>query len=313
MGILLAILLASLVFSGSAVAETIRFASGYPSTSYVDGRPYISGNIINNFGTSWGLVGIPVSLSNRIRLDSFAGVGGYVGNCTPVNCGSPFLKIFSTQEEFRTNNLNGDIYDGAMSISFQEEFGLESRVGTDNYFIEMASSEKVVLLPGDYIVVVGLELSGDNWGWVFSTLDLGTDFFVDSHGPELFELDSISDTGTVAVDIFGTPIPDGDYDFDGDVDGADYLKWQSSFGSTTELDADGNGNNIVDAADYTIWRDNYGSPASVAAATSQVPEPSGVALSVLCFLTALGMYRKRVGQLIKEDPLEVQSGVSSFF
>jgi len=51
----------------------------------------------------------------------------------------------------------------------------------------------------------------------------------------------------------------GDYDFDGDVDGADYLKWQRSFGSTTDLDADGNGNNIVDAADYTIWRDNYGS------------------------------------------------------
>ena len=53
-------------------------------------------------------------------------------------------------------------------------------------------------------------------------------------------------------------LPAGDYDYDGDVDGADFLAWQRSFGSSFDLQADGNQNGIVDAADFTIWRDNYG-------------------------------------------------------
>jgi hypothetical protein len=40
------------------------------------------------------------------------------------------------------------------------------------------------------------------------------------------------------------------------VDQGDLVVWQNTYGSTTELAADGNCNGIVDAADFTIWRDN---------------------------------------------------------
>ena len=55
----------------------------------------------------------------------------------------------------------------------------------------------------------------------------------------------------------------GDFDADGDTDGADFLAWQRDFGSS------------LDANDLTDWQQNYGQPAALAAATSlpQVTQP----------------------------------------
>jgi len=63
------------------------------------------------------------------------------------------------------------------------------------------------------------------------------------------------------------PDVDGDFDDDGDVDGADFLKWQRDDGT---------------AADLTIWASNYGTIASAASETAQnIPEPTSVALMLL--------------------------------
>jgi hypothetical protein len=50
----------------------------------------------------------------------------------------------------------------------------------------------------------------------------------------------------------------GDYDHNGAVTQLDYNVWRSSFGSTSVLDADGNGNGVVNAGDYVMWRMNLG-------------------------------------------------------
>ncbi len=62
----------------------------------------------------------------------------------------------------------------------------------------------------------------------------------------------------------------GDYNRDGVVNGNDRAVWAGTFGSRTELMADGNGNGEVDAGDYSIWADNRApKPAMTAALSSR--------------------------------------------
>lgn len=56
----------------------------------------------------------------------------------------------------------------------------------------------------------------------------------------------------------------GDFDADGDADGADFLRWQRGFGKLPAgpgLGADGDADNDVDGADLAIWKASFGQPA----------------------------------------------------
>jgi hypothetical protein len=86
----------------------------------------------------------------------------------------------------------------------------------------------------------------------------------------------------------------GDFDGDGDVDGDDFLVWQSSVGMSagamaSDGDADGDGD--VDGDDFLIWQSNFGS-ASGSSATSAVPEPSGLA-TILISLVFSAIRRRK--------------------
>lgn len=75
----------------------------------------------------------------------------------------------------------------------------------------------------------------------------------------------------------------GDFDFDDDVDGFDFLTWQQGFGSHYD------GNDLAD------WEGNFGtviSPVVAAVATSAaVPEPTSLVLLVLSSLLVPRRFR----------------------
>jgi hypothetical protein len=78
----------------------------------------------------------------------------------------------------------------------------------------------------------------------------------------------------------------GDFDRDGDTDGADFLLWQGTLGSTTILAADSNGNGAVDGQDLNAWKATFGaiSPTAIAH-SSAVSEPrASIALIAVAIL-----------------------------
>jgi hypothetical protein len=82
----------------------------------------------------------------------------------------------------------------------------------------------------------------------------------------------------VRVSTMANAVP-GDFDSDGDVDGADFVVWQTNFPGQVPLgdprDADGDGD--VDGVEFIVWQTNFPYTPSPAA----VAEPSTIALAFL--------------------------------
>jgi arylsulfatase A-like enzyme/glucose/arabinose dehydrogenase len=90
----------------------------------------------------------------------------------------------------------------------------------------------------------------------------------------------------------------GDFDADGDVDGADYAKWKLQFdAAASNPPADGNGNATADAADYAVWRKNLGASvhAGAGAGLEVVPEPICIVLMTHlgALVSVVALFRRR--------------------
>jgi hypothetical protein len=89
----------------------------------------------------------------------------------------------------------------------------------------------------------------------------------------------------------------GDFDFDGDVDGDDFILWQIGFGDfphggALRSQGDGDGDGDVDGDDFLIWQDGFSSGAGSAAATT-VPEPTTAVLAVCALFARLVVNQRR--------------------
>ena len=120
------------------------------------------------------------------------------------------------------------------------------------------------------------------------TFNTGTHQFPTSFGEDAAGNLYVAYIGSGEVYRIETTRLPGDFDYDGDVDNADYGIWRGSFGTTSTTapaDQNGNRNGIVDAADYVAWRNNFGTTLGSGAA---VPEPNTafalatIAVAILC-------------------------------
>jgi hypothetical protein len=85
----------------------------------------------------------------------------------------------------------------------------------------------------------------------------------------------------------------GDFDADGDVDGADFVAWQTNFPTATgatlaQGDADGDAD--VDGADFVVWQTNF--PFTPAPGASPIPEPNSVVLMAIAGLSTTLFWRR---------------------
>jgi hypothetical protein len=96
------------------------------------------------------------------------------------------------------------------------------------------------------------------------------------------------------------PVP-GDFDSDGDVDGTDFVAWQTNFpktsGATLAMgDADGDGD--VDGADFVIWQTNF--PTAAGIGVSSVPEPYSLSILFTAMLVGVAINH---GSLKRSSPM----------
>ena len=73
-----------------------------------------------------------------------------------------------------------------------------------------------------------------------------------------------------------TLVQPGDFDGDGDVDGADFMAWQR-----------GQSPNPWSASDLAEWEENFGNGTPLAPASTVVPEPSTQLLLLLAMMAWL--------------------------
>jgi T5SS/PEP-CTERM-associated repeat protein len=99
-------------------------------------------------------------------------------------------------------------------------------------------------------------------------------------------------SGVISIAIAAHP---GDFDSDGDVDGADFVIWQTNFPATTGHvlatgDADGDGD--VDGADFVVWQTNF--PFTPGSGASPVPEPATWMLALVAVGRVSICQRRRI-------------------
>lgn len=101
-------------------------------------------------------------------------------------------------------------------------------------------------------------------GLLGNTTHLGLVLMGDENGFQA-GFDNFIDTPVLNLTFSSDP---GDFDFDGDVDGIDFLKWQRGESPTPNS-----------AQDLMDWEQNYGAPSMLAAITA-VPEPAAMGLAL---------------------------------
>jgi hypothetical protein len=106
--------------------------------------------------------------------------------------------------------------------------------------------------------------------------------------------DNVLRLDNIGITNITPPAHAGDFDGDGDVDGADFVAWQTNFPKASDAtlaqgDADADGD--VDGADFVVWQTNF--PFTPSPGASAVPEPQSIALLSLATLSILWTVRRR--------------------
>ncbi len=101
----------------------------------------------------------------------------------------------------------------------------------------------------------------------------------------LFGLVENAEPGFFADRVFA-PLLEGDFNFDGRVNAADYTIWRDNLASRSQLSADADLSGQVGFNDRTLWAASYGAGSGMESSGAALPEPTSAALLLCCLATA---------------------------
>jgi hypothetical protein len=230
--------------------------SGYPATG---GNPSGIGNIF----------AVVTSNSNSLNTTSTRAINLIYGDPTAT---PPTTEQFQTQPAATEGVLN-DI----AALDTKHKLQLFGNLGTGGSLSYKSGTESVADNTYD-IWLDGLRIFNDvaYRNAITTWSRLGFAIGLSRAGTDVKYIDNI----LITNDLIGPTHP-GDFDGDGDVDGADFVAWQTNFPTASgailaQGDADGDGD--VDGADFVVWQTNF--PFTPGPGTTSIPEPVAMFLAV---------------------------------
>jgi hypothetical protein len=170
------------------------------------------------------------------------------------------------------------------SLEDQSIAGWDQASGSNSFRVSEFNILAATQLPGGGTVL--------NLGALFDT---GGGAWVDA-----LDFEFLLDTGEVLKGVIRLgPLPTlgnhADFDADGDVEGADFLKWQQRLGTSVDPHADPDGDGVISAADLNVWKANSGA-AAPGLSSAHVPEPAAASLLIAA---AVGALSRRSGCAVR--------------
>ena len=217
----------------------------------------------NNLGVINGFV------STDPEAGGSTGIFRIVGSAPTVTIGTNYdqrngsrFEVVIDEGGVSPMNVGGDVsLLGGLGVSFNEV----PTVGQEFTIMNYTGS-----LSGTFTDFAGFGASPLGANSVSLSIDYGTLF---------------SSAVKLTVNAIQTAVP-GDFNADGNVDGADFVIWQTNFpnntGTATLAMGDANADGNVDGADFVIWQTNF--PTVAGAGATPVPEPNSLLLAVMAGL-----------------------------
>lgn len=185
------------------------------------------------------------------------------------------LNVDNMQTPNITLNMSGGLLEGADLLQIGGSLVVEGGILRAGSFDDAGSTGTIEVNAAGII-----QFADETIAEVMSFVDAGWFTTSDPGGVGGFQISTVDVEGTPFTQLsLASAGSNGDFDDDGDRDGADLILWQRQFGDTLTAD------------DLATWQESFGVPVGALAAT---PEPAAALLCSIGFV-ALAMRRPTAG------------------
>lgn len=226
-----------------------------------------------DFGAAAGQPGADNPANYKLSFD--INIQGVLNSGDEIVNGSVTLFKSDYEATFGVDlNNDGDMEDGYNYWSSNFSTNMGPAEGWVHVEWNLASGSAPTVPDTDGVAYFDAPIFDDETVFQYGFFPKESDFGLDA--------DNIINVDNFQFEFIAPVIGPGDFDEDGDVDGADFLKWQRG-----ETDPP------LDSAALAAWQSNFGAGGTLAAvAAAAVPEPASLLLAAMSVALIIGAKRR---------------------